>query len=210
MLTELACYNQDSTYDDIMMAVFVAAEKDVNSVAIPSGFMSRVNDFLKDQKFSAAIDFPYGLSGTQVRLHEIILAIRQGASFIDLVINNSYIKEENWRKIREDLKACLAICNENNVELRAVIEYRLFPLKTVLMMCDLLSIAGVYNVVNSTGFVADDISDNAIVSHQMQQKTGVLVTSCVRAFTEKHIKTFQDMDIHTLRLMSTKIAERLL
>jgi hypothetical protein len=68
----------------------------------------------------------------------------------------------------------------------------------------------VYHVVNSTGFVADDISDNAIVSHQMQQKTGVRVTSCVRAFTEDHIKTFQDMDIYTLRLMSTKIAERLL
>ena len=126
MLTELACYNQDSTYNDIMQAVFIAAEKDVNSVAIPSGFMSRVNDFLKDQKFSAAIDFPYGLSGTQVRLHEIILAIRQGASFIDLVINNSYIKEENWRKIREDLKACLSLCQANDVNLRAIIEYRLF------------------------------------------------------------------------------------
>jgi len=210
MLTELACYNQDSTYDDIMMAVFVAAEKDVNSVAIPSGFMSRVNDFLKDQKFSAAIDFPYGLSGTQVRLHEIILAIRQGASFIDLVINNSYIKEENWRKIREDLKACLAICKEHNIELRALIEYRLFPLKTVLMMCDLFNMNGVHHVVNSTGFIADDISDNAITSHQMQEKTGVLVTSCVRAFTAPQIKTFEDMDIYTLRLMSTKIAERLL
>ena len=210
MLTELACYNQDSTYNDIMQAVFIAAEKDVNSVAIPSGFMSRVNDFLKDQKFSAAIDFPYGLSGTQVRLHEIILAIRQGASFIDLVINNSYIKEENWRKIREDLKACLSLCQANDVNLRAIIEYRLFPLKTVLMMCDLFNIAGVHHVVNSTGFIADDISDNAIVSHQMQEKTGVLVTSCVRAFTESQIKTFEDMDIYTLRLMSTKIAQDLL
>ena len=210
MLTELACYNQDSTYNDIMHAVFIAAEKDVSSVAIPSGFMSRVNDFLKDQKFSAAIDFPYGLSGTQIRLHEIILAIRQGASFIDLVINNSYIKEENWRKIREDLKACLSICKEKNVELRALIEYRLFPLKTVLMMCDLFNMNGVYHVVNSTGFIVDDISDNAITSHQMQEKTGVLVTSCVRAFTAPQIQTFEDIDIYALRLMSTKIVEDLL
>ena len=210
MLTELACYNQDSTYDDILEAIFIAADKDVSSVAIPSGFMSRVNDFLKDQKFSAAIDFPYGLSGTQVRLHEIILAIRQGASFIDLVINNSYVKEENWRKIRKDLKACLSVCESNDVELRAIIEYRLFPVKTVLLMCELLSINGVFNVINSTGFIADDISDNAIISHQMQEKTGVLVTSCVRAFTESQIKTFEDMDIYTLRLMSTKMAARLL
>tara|TARA_R110002110_G_scaffold201091_1_gene411960 strand:+ start:5750 stop:6382 length:633 start_codon:yes stop_codon:yes gene_type:complete len=210
MLTELACYNQDSTYEDILKAIFIGTEKNVNSVAVPSGFMGRVGDFLKDQKFSAAIDFPYGLSGTQIRIHEIILAIRQGASFIDLVINNSYIKEENWRKIREDLKACLSICKEKNVELRALIEYRLFPLKTVLMMCDLFNMNGVYHVVNSTGFIVDDISDNAITSHQMQEKTGVLVTSCARVFTAPQIKTFEDMDIYSLRLMSTKIAEDLL
>jgi deoxyribose-phosphate aldolase len=172
--------------------------------------MGRVGDFLKDQKFSAAIDFPYGLSSTQIRIHEIILAIRQGASFIDLVINNSYIKEENWRKIREDLKACLSLCKEKNIELRALIEYRLFPLKTVLMMCDLFSMNGVHHVVNSTGFIADDISDNAIISHQMQEKTGVFVTSCARVCTAPQIKTFEDMDIYSLRLMSTKIAEYLL
>ena len=210
MLTELACYNQDSTYNDILKTIFVASEKNVSSVAIPSGFMSRVGDFLKDQKFSAAIDFPYGLSSTQVRLHEVILAIKQGASFIDLVINNSYVKEKNWRKIRKDLKACLSVCNQNNIELRAIIEYRLFSVDTVLLMCELFTANGVHHVINSTGFVVDDISDNAIISHQMQEKTGVFVTSCVRAFTESHIQTFKDMDIYTLRLMSTKIAEDLL
>ena len=78
------------------------------------------------------------------------------------------------------------------------------------MMCDLFNMNGVHHVINSTGFIADDISDNAITSHQMQEKTGVLVTSCVRAFTAPQIKTFEDMDIYTLRLMSTKIAEDLL
>jgi len=210
MLTELACYNQDSTHADILEAIFIASEKRIDSVAIPSGFMSRVDEFLKHQKFSAAIDFPYGLSSTQVRVHEIILAIRQGASFIDVVINNSYIKEENWRKIREDIKACLTVCNQNNVELRAIIEYRLFPVKTVLLMCDLLNINGVFNVINSTGFVADDLSENAIISYEMQTKTGVLVTSCVRGFNKKYHDVFKELNIHCLRLMSPKIAEHLL
>ena len=210
MLTELACYNQDSTRADILEAIFIASEKRIDSVAIPSGFMSRVDKFLKHQKFSAAIDFPYGLGSTQVRVHEIILAIRQGASFIDVVINNSYIKEENWRKIREDIKACLTVCNQNNVELRAIIEYRLFPAKTVLLMCELLSITGVFNIINSTGFIADDLSENAIISYEMQTKTGVLVTSCVRGLNKKHHDIFKELDIHCLRLMSPKIAEHLL
>tara|TARA_Y100000004_G_scaffold29937_1_gene31069 strand:- start:915 stop:1547 length:633 start_codon:yes stop_codon:yes gene_type:complete len=210
MLTELACYNQDSTYSEILETVFVASEKNLDSVAIPSGFMGRVSEFLKDQKFSAAIDFPYGLSSTQVRVHEIIMAIRQGASFIDLVIHNGYIKEKNWRKIKEDLKACMSICDQNNVNIRAIIEYRLFPVETVLLMCDLLNTIGIHNIVNSTGFVVDDINDNAIISHQMQDKTGVFVTSCVRAFKEKHIRIFKELDVHALRLMSPKVAEHLL
>jgi len=210
MLTEIACYNQDSTYADILETIFIASEKNVDSIAIPSGFMGRVSEFLEHQKFSVAIDFPYGLASTQVRLHEIILAIRQGASFIDLVINNSYVKEENWRKIREDLKSCITACKQNNVELRAIIEYRLFPVKTVLLMCELLSINGISNIVNATGSVADDLSENALISYEMQTKTGVFVTSCVRGFDKKYHDIFKELDIYCLRLMSSKNAKHLL
>jgi deoxyribose-phosphate aldolase len=206
MFRELACYSQDSTYEEILEAVFTSSEKDMSCLAIPSGFMSRLSEFTKNQKFSVAIDFPYGISGTQIRVHEIILAIRQGASYIDLVINNGFIKEENWRKIREDLKSCLAICNEHDIELRAIIEYRLFPVKTVLLMCDLFYQAGVNNIINATGFIADDISDNAIISYEMHEKTGVFVTSCIRAFNKSHIVMFEDMGVYALRFMSSKVA----
>ena len=206
MFRELACYSQDSTYEEILEAVFTSSEKDMSCLAIPSGFMGRLSEFTKDQKFSVAIDFPYGISGTQIRVHEIILAIRQGASYIDLVINNGFIKEENWRKIREDLKSCLAICNEYNIESKAIIEYRLFPVKTVLLMCDLFYQAGVNNIINATGFIADDISDNAIISYEMHEKTGVFVTSCIRAFNKSHIVMFEDMGVYALRFMSSKVA----
>ena len=98
MFTELAFYNHDSTFKDLLSVVFTSAQKRVDCVAIPSGFMSRLTEFTNDQKFSVAIDFPYGLSGTSVRVHEIILAIRQGASYIDLVLNNSFIKER-YKKV---------------------------------------------------------------------------------------------------------------
>ena len=207
MFTELAFYNHDSTFKDLLSVVFTSAQKKVDCVAIPSGFMSRLTEFTNDQKFSVAIDFPYGLSGTSVRFHEMILAIRQGASYIDLVLNNSFIKEENWRKIREDLKTCQTVCNQHGIELRVIMEYRLFPVKTVLLMCDLLYNANVYNVINSTGFVADDLSDNAIISYEIQSKTGVQVTPCVRAFNKEHVKMFEDLDVYALRLISSKATE---
>jgi deoxyribose-phosphate aldolase len=210
MLIELACYNQDSTFNEILETTFIASEKGLDSVAIPSGFMSKVNGFLNDQRFAAAIDFPYGLSSTQIRLHEIILAIRQGASFIDLVINNSYIREDNWMAIRDDLKACMAVCRDKDVPLRPVIEYRLFSTKEVVDLCHSLNYLGITHVINSTGFIADDVSDNLLLAYEIQKKTDTVVTSCLRGMVKEHILTMKDMGIFGLRLMSPKIAENIL
>ena len=172
--------------------------------------MSKVNGFLNDQRFAAAIDFPYGLSSTQIRLHEIILAIRQGASFIDLVINNSHIREDNWMAIRDDLKSCMAVCRDKDIPLRPVIEYRLFSTKEVVDLCHSLNYLGITHVINSTGFIADDVSDNLLLAYEIQKKTDTVVTSCLRGMVKEHILTMKDMGIFGLRLMSPKIAENIL
>ena len=210
MFIDLACYNQDSTLNDILETTFIAAQKGLDSVAIPSGFMPKVNGFLEDEKFAAAIDFPYGLSSTQIRIHEIILSIRQGASFIDLVINNSHIREDNWVAIRDDLKSCMAICQEKNVPLRPVVEYRLFSTKEIIDLCHSFNNLGISHIINSTGFIADDVSDNILFSYEIQRRTDTVVTSCLKGLVKEHILTMQDMGIYGLRLMSPKIAENIL
>ena len=210
MLTELACTNQDCTHKDILETIFTSAQQEMHCVSLPSGFMSRVNEFLGDQKFAAAIDFPYGLSTPQVRLHEIILAIRHGAALIDLVLNSSYIKEQNWRKVKDDLKSCLTICRENDVELRPIIEYRLFAPKTVLMLCEILHRMHVNFLINCTGSFVDDLDDNAIMCHEIQNKTGLSVITCSKLIDKKYFNLFSSMDIYGIRFTSPKIAENIL
>jgi len=62
-------------------------------------------------------------------------------------IKNDVLKKSTTsEQTREDLKSCLAICNEYDIELRAIIEYRLFPVKTVLLMCDLFYQAAVLDI----------------------------------------------------------------
>ena len=210
MLIELACHKQDCTFKDILETVFVASEHNMDCVSLPSGFMSRISDFLKDQTFSAAIDYPYGLNTTQVRLHEIILAIRQGASLIDLVLNSSYITEGNWSKIKKDLKSCLAVCHQNNVELRPIVEYRLFEVKTVLDLCSVLDAFGLSKIVNSTGRIADDFHDNALISYQIQRRTSLSVVYGGPLVNNDQYETLKTMKIHAVRFTSTKIAENIL
>lgn len=207
MLTELACYNQDTTYEDILQSVFWATQKSIELVALPSGFMPRVSDFLEHQKFSAAIDFPYGLSNTEVRVHEIILAARQGASFVDLVINSGFIKEKNWSRIRKDLKACLSACKQFDIELRPIIEYRLFSLKDILFICELLPKYGIQKIVNSTGFIADDIEENIKFSKKIVKKTDLGVIPCLRVADKYRLIELEEEGIERIRLMSHKILE---
>ena len=210
MFAEIACYGQDATFNDILTTIFVSSEEGVECVALPSGFMGRVGDFLEHQKFAAVIDFPYGISTTQVRLHEIILAIRQGANLIDLVLNGSYLKEENWKKVEEDLKTCLTVCNQHDVTLRPILEYKLFSPKTVLKTCEILEKYNITTVINSTGSIIDDPSDNAIICHSIQKNTTISVISCSNRITPKYFGIFTDMGIEGFRFTSSSIAKNIL
>tara|TARA_R110000824_G_scaffold246094_2_gene435154 strand:- start:1787 stop:2431 length:645 start_codon:yes stop_codon:yes gene_type:complete len=210
MFAEIACYGQDATFDDILNTIFISSEEGAECVALPSGFMGRVGDFLEHQTFAAVIDFPYGISTTQVRLHEIILAIRQGANLIDLVLNGSYLKEENWKKVEEDLKTCLTVCKNNDVILRPILEYKLFSPKTVLKACEVLEKYHITTVINSTGSIIDDPSDNAIICHSIQKNTTISVISCSNRITPKYFDIFMEMGIEGFRFTSSSIAKNIL
>ena len=209
MLTEIACYSQDSTFTDILETVFIASQYDAN-IVIPSGFMPKVNGFLNDHTFCAAVDYPYGINSTQIRIHEIILAVRQGASTIDLMLNPSNIVEKNWEKIKKDLKNCLVVCKQNNVELRPIIEYRLFDKRTIMELCMVLNRMGVYKIINSTGYMVDDFKDNALTSYQIQKDTNLSVIYCGPVRTNENYDVLRQMNIHAIRFTSPKLAEIIL
>tara|TARA_R100001163_G_C5068128_1_gene207940 strand:- start:1265 stop:1909 length:645 start_codon:yes stop_codon:yes gene_type:complete len=210
MFTEIACYSQDSTFEDLMRTIFISSQSGAKFVALPSGFLNRVQDFIEHQEFSAVVDFPYGISTTQVRLHEIILSIRSGARAIDLVLHSGYLKEGNWKKVSEDLKACNAVCKENEVSLRPIIEYRLFEPKTILTACEILEKNGIYTLINSTCSIIDDPNDNAIICHSIQKNTSLSVISCSNRITDKYYKIFEDIGIEAFRFTSPVIAENIL
>lgn len=210
MLTELICYNQDTDLQTIFESIFVSSEKSMDSVGLLSGFMPKVEEFLHNQTFAAAVDFPYGLSTTQVRLHEAILAIRSGAKIIDIVLNSFDIKNENWRGIREDLKACKTLCDQNDVKLRPILEYRLFEIDKIIHLCETLERLRLFEIVNSTGTILDDISENAAMSYVIQRQTSLSVVSCSPILNSEQYNMFKEMGIYGVRFKSPAIADNIL
>jgi deoxyribose-phosphate aldolase len=211
MQIELACIDRTSKLDLILETIFLGSSERVSCVALPSGFFGLVSSDLKDHAtFSSVVDFPYGISDTSVRLHEIILSVRRSVSIIDLVLNPHHIVNNDWKSTRKDIKACLAACKSNKVELRPVVEYRLFEQETIIETCRMLYDLGVLSIVTSTGSMVDDILDNAIISHQIASKSGLSVTSCSNISTPEQVSIFKHAGVQGIRIPSLKTAQLLL
>ena len=210
MLTELTCYKQDTDLQTIFESIFVSSEKSMDSVCLLSGFMPKVEEFLHNQTFAAAVDFPYGLSTTQVRLHEAILAIRSGAKIIDIVLNSFDIKNENWKGIRQDLIACKALCDQNDVKLRPILEYRLFEVDKIVHLCETLERLRLFEIVNSTGTILDDLSEDAAMSYIIQRQTSLSVVSCSPILNSELYNLFKELGIYGVRFKSPPIADNIL
>lgn len=211
MQIELACLDRTSKHDLILETIFLGSDERVSCVALPSSFLGLVSPDLKDYAtFSSVIDYPYGISDTSIRLHEIALSIRRSASIIDLVLNPHHIENGNWKSTRKDTKACLAACKNSKVELRPVIEYRLFEQKTIIETCNLLYDLGILSIVTSTGSMVDDISDNAIISYQIASRSGLNVISCANISTPEQVSIFKHVGVQGIRVPSLKTAQILL
>ena len=210
MELELACYDRISDYDSILSSIFTGTRCTANCISVPSGLVSKTSFFKEYIDISAAVDFPYGLSETSVRIHEIIVSIRKGASLIDLCINSADAAEENWETIRKDMRACLMACKDSGVELRPIIEYRLLSEKIIFPLCGLFLKEGVEYVANATGTMADDTLDNVIISNRIQSETGIKVIACGRIWTPAHFDMLREAGIHSIRLTSSRLAEEFL
>ena len=112
MKLEVLCNEAD--YSSVLECIFDSANNKVDTICTPSGLLSRIDESLIKEhlNFSAIVDYPCGLSDTNVRIHDIILAKRRGAKAIDLVINRNDLEASNLASIRKDFN-CLCCCFHN-------------------------------------------------------------------------------------------------
>ena len=64
-----------------------------------------------DVKVCTVIGFPLGATFKEVKAYETKLAIENGASEIDMVINVGAAKDQNWELVYEDIKAVVEAAN---------------------------------------------------------------------------------------------------
>jgi deoxyribose-phosphate aldolase len=201
---EIACYDKAATDIDLAQTIFTAAKCKFNGICVPAGLVHRVKDIAYDLDISAAVDFPFGIENVQVRISSTINAARRGANCIDLVVNNHLIGKSDKKALLEDLCAHKIYCQEKNLILRAMFEYRLFEGSAIVDICKLFAKAGLTEIVTCTGTIVDDILDNLIIANQIKKTSGLDVIVSTNIANDKIIDLCRQSKVYGIRFLSYK------
>ena len=120
------------------------------SVCIPPCYVKPVFDLYPNLNICTVIGFPLGYSITAAKTLEAERAVLSGACEIDMVINVSDVKNQNFNYVLEEIKLVKKSCN--NKILKVIIETCYLTEEEKIKMCAIVTEAGADYIKTSTGF----------------------------------------------------------
>jgi deoxyribose-phosphate aldolase len=203
MYIEYACYDPTITDEDFKKTLSTLIEKyNIKNIATFHTNIITIKSLKKNIDISCPIDYPYGILDSKTRIFAISQAIKAGASTIDLVAPAKYISNRKYDKLRDDIKTSLELCEQENIKLRYILEYRTFNHETLSKVCQILKSFNINEVLPSTGQFIDDIYDNIIAAKYLTMKSNISVICNGNIWIQKHIDTLKNANIYGVRVQN--------
>ena len=141
----------ESTWEQIKTLCDEAMEFGCATVCIPPSFVKQAAAYVQGNlKICTVIGFPTGYNTTAAKLFETKDAVENGASEIDMVINNGMVKDRQWDDIAHEIAGIKAACLGR--PLKVIIETCLLSDMEKIKLCQLAAKEEVAYVKTSTGF----------------------------------------------------------
>ena len=146
---------QGLTKKDIEESVELCLNNNIPTLVVPPALVNLTSEVISNNSLSlcTVIGFPLGYNSFSVKLYEIQDAIYNGANEIDLVIDNSLVKNEEWKKLNSEFAAYRKACGSRI--LKIIIETSLLNIQEIINITTLLVENKIDYVKTSTGFVGD-------------------------------------------------------
>lgn len=142
---------QTATWEEIKTLCDDAITYKTASVCIPAVFVRQAKEYVGDKmKVCTVIGFPNGYSTKEVKTFEAKTAIEDGADEIDMVIHIGSVKEKNYAKIEEEIRAVKEACGDKL--LKVIIEACLLTEEEKIQLCHIVTEAKADYIKTSTGF----------------------------------------------------------
>lgn len=152
---------QNATWEDIKQILDDGIKYSVASACIPASYVKKAKEYVGDKlPICTVIGFPNGYSTTAVKIFETEDAIKNGADEIDMVINITDVKNENFDAILEEIKDIHKACNGKI--LKVIIETCLLTEEEKIKMCEIVTKSGAEYIKTSTGFSTSGATFNDI------------------------------------------------
>lgn len=152
---------QNATWEDIKQILDDGIKYNVVSACIPASYVKKAKEYVGDKlPICTVIGFPNGYSTTAVKIFETEDAIKNGADEIDMVINITDVKNENFDAILEEIKDIHKACNGKI--LKVIIETCLLTEEEKIKMCEIVTKSGAEYIKTSTGFSTGGATFNDI------------------------------------------------
>ena len=101
---------------------------------------------------ASVIDFPLGASSPAGKAHAARIAIEDGATEIDMVIDIGAAKGADWERVAEGVREVVAVAHDRGVRVKAILETSLLTPVEIERATRVCSNADVDFVKTSTGF----------------------------------------------------------
>ncbi|HLI85628.1 MAG TPA: deoxyribose-phosphate aldolase [Bryobacteraceae bacterium] len=137
-------------------------------------------------KVCTVIGFPFGATSTEAKVAEAAVALRAGASELDMVLNVGALRSGDHEAVKLDIQAVARIAHSAGAILKVILETSLLDDNRKAVACTLAKLAGADFVKTSTGFGPGGASahDVALMRAVVGPEMGVKASGGIRTLDD--------------------------
>lgn len=196
---ELACVDPMLSYKELQKAIFVAVQNNFELISVFPNQIGFIAEYVEPSRLSAIIDYPFGNSPTVVKHRGIIDAERKGVKTLDIVVNNTYIQNDDWDKFKYDITVCNASIDINRLNVRYVLDVRNFSIENVVYASKIIRDKGGSYIITSNGLYTDDIADSFTIGKIIVDQVGITPIISSKLIRPTDIKIAEENSFPLLR-----------
>jgi deoxyribose-phosphate aldolase len=153
-----------TTVSEVEQVCNDALEYGFVAVCVPPLFVKKARQVLQNSRVKVAtvIGFPFGYSAIEAKVAEIVLAIIDGADELDVVINISAIKNNDWQFLASEISTILPIIKKQQKVIKLILETGILTDEEIIKCCDLYGVTGVDFLKTSTGYAEKGATIEAV------------------------------------------------
>ncbi len=180
----------EATPDQIAQLCYEARKHGFAAVCVNPTHVQLCAQLLKGSSVAVCTvaGFPLGATPPEVKAYEAQLALDQGATEIDMVVNIGALKSQDYAQVARDIRAVVRVCHARTPPslVKVIIEAVLLNEEEKIAACLLAKESGADYVKTSTGFASGGatVADVALMRRVVGSKMGVKAAGGVRTAAE--------------------------